>query len=406
MRLLGGALLALGVLGLAPGLFPDITDRSLASAPAIVDVFAARWPQGNIAVGPAAGDRAQALTRLAAALGSRPENTARESLDKLIAPQPELSGGLIQAGLASNSYMHGTGSPQDSGAGTNQSGRDRKASRNRPLPPAKPTVTTAKTELIEFASAPFPYDGPAARTPSGRLLRGAQNYSDNRVLLHIPTGFNVEQPAVMVVFLHGHRARLERDVIERQQVPAQISTSGVNAVLAAPQFAVDAADSNPGRFAEPGGFARFIAEAGRKFARLYGNARKARQFQTMPVVVVAYSGGYVPAASIIQNGSLGKRLQGVVLLDALYGELDIFADWIERSPSSFFVSAYTSSTKRHNLELARILDERNLRYSTKLDSHLWSGRVAILAADDAGHSDFVTRAWTNNPIRDLLTKLN
>ena len=46
----------------------------------------------------------------------------------------------------------------------------------------------------------------------------------------------------MVVFFHGHGANLAQDVLDRQQVPEQITAAGVNAVLVAPQFAVNAAD--------------------------------------------------------------------------------------------------------------------------------------------------------------------
>src|SRR6516225_10051211 len=70
------------------------------------------------------------------------------------------------------------------------------------------------TKLVEFDAAPFPYDG------------GRGSYHDRRVLLHIPKDFDARRPGVMVLFFHGHRATLERDVRDRQQVPAQISASG------------------------------------------------------------------------------------------------------------------------------------------------------------------------------------
>ena len=51
--------------------------------------------------------------------------------------------------------------------------------------------------------------------------------------------FDVRKPGVIVVFFHGNGATLERDVRDRQLVPQQISDSGVNAVLLAPQLAVE-----------------------------------------------------------------------------------------------------------------------------------------------------------------------
>ena len=159
------------------------------------------------------------------------------------------------------------------------------------------------------------------------------------------------KPGVIVVFFHGNGATLERDVRDRQLVPQQISDSGVNAVLLAPQLAVDAADSSAGKFWQPGGFKRFIDESADHLARLYGDPDAAKAFANMPIVIVGYSGGFMPAAWSLDVGGLGNRVRGVFLLDAVYGELDKFASWIENNRSGFFVSSYTHYTKRHDNEL-------------------------------------------------------
>ena len=188
------------------------------------------------------------------------------------------------------------------------------------------------------------------------------------MLLHIPKSFDANRPAVMVVFFHGHRATLTRDVLNRQQVAAQISASGVNAVLVAPQFAVAASDSSPGNLGEPGGFKRFIDEAGKQLTRLHGSAASGRTFDNMPVVIVAYSGGYLASAWSLHHGGVKNRVRGLVLLDALYGDLDKFADWIAGNKQAFFVSAYTSSTRRRNGELMKMLEERDVAYVTRNDA--------------------------------------
>ena len=69
--------------------------------------------------------------------------------------------------------------------------------------------------------------------------------------MHIPENFDVRKPGVIVVFFHGNGATLERDVRDRQLVPQQITDSGVNAVLLAPQLAVDASDSSPANSGSP-----------------------------------------------------------------------------------------------------------------------------------------------------------
>ncbi|MCC7251892.1 alpha/beta hydrolase [Hyphomicrobium sp.] len=281
----------------------------------------------------------------------------------------------------------------------------------------------AKTTLVAFQTAPFPYRGTVPgsakpfldvnedgrrghTTPYGRLYWEDETYSDSRVLLHLPKGFDVRRPSVMIVFFHGHGATLERDVLRRQRVADQVTRSGANAVLIAPQFAVNAADSSAGRFWEPGAFGRFMGEAAEALAKLHGDPKSVRTFASAPVILVAYSGGYLAAASCAQNGGLNKRLRGVVLLDALYGELGKFASWIENDRSAFFVSAYLDSTREKNSKLAEILSTRDIAYATELDRPLHQGDIALLSGgENVTHRSFVTQAWVDNPIEDLLRRL-
>jgi hypothetical protein len=292
------------------------------------------------------------------------------------------------------------------------------ATRSR-LPPTFGTMTSFE----DFETAPFPYHGvmPASGRPflnagaeghwghvnfRGQVLWESETFSDDRVLLHIPPGFDPKRPAVMVVFFHGHGANLAQDVSDRQQVPEQITAAGVNAVLVAPQFAVNAADSSAGKFWEPNGFKRFLDEAAVKLARMYGDQRTAFTFAKMPIVIVAYSGGFAPTLSVLDRGGVRSRVRGLVLLDALYGGTGKFADWIADNRSTFFVSSYTPHTAHRNVDLEHLLRKRSVHYSSQLrDSHL-QGMVTFLPAGDVPHRDFVTHAWADNPITDILLRMD
>jgi hypothetical protein len=189
-------------------------------------------------------------------------------------------------------------------------------------------------------------------------------------------------------------------------VPQQISASGVNAVLLAPQLAVDAADSSAGKFWQRDGLKRFIAESADHLARLYGDPGAAKTFANMPVIIVGYSGGFMPAAWSLDVGGLGDRVRGVFLLDAVYGELDKFASWIENNRTGFFVSAYTRSTRRHEIELMQTLREKGIAISNHMDGPLRPGSVVFLETPDGvTHRDYVTRAWTEHPVKDVLVKM-
>jgi len=285
------------------------------------------------------------------------------------------------------------------------SGSNKMASLTPELPYGLPVTQQAHTDLIGFENSAFPYLGKNPRTGE-RVFSQGSRYSDNRVLVHVPAGFDARKSGVIVVFFHGHGATLERDVRDRQLLPAQISESGANAVLVAPQLAYNAADSSAGKFWEHGGLKRFMAEAADHLARVYGDPRAADAFAKMPVVIVAYSGGFLSAAYSLHVGGLGSRVIGVVLLDALYGELDKFSSWVLENPSAFFVSAYTHYTKRRDDELARILREKGVPISHQLDGALKPGTIAFLeSGEGARHRDYVTLAWTEHPVKDVLQRV-
>ena len=304
-------------------------------------------------------------------------------------------------------------------------------------PPRPPSPVTArrpagetmpgptKSVLVPFTRSAFPYEGEIPEkgtpfldvaaggrhghtSPRGGLYWEDETYNDRRVLLSIPAGFRLGRPALIVVFFHGNQSILDRDVDGRQEVPRQVEESGLNAVLVAPQMAVDALDSSAGHFWERGMFAGFLDEAADRLAELSGQPRARQVFRQLPVLVVAYSGGYNPAAFVLERGGAGSRVRGVLLLDALSGEIGKFADWVTaHRTSAFFVSSYSRATQSENAQLQGILDRRHVPYETALPVSIQQGVVAVFdAGPDAVHTDFVTRAWAADPLKVLLSRVS
>jgi hypothetical protein len=290
-----------------------------------------------------------------------------------------------------------------------------------PIAPLKAPITA----FVPFDYAPFPFRGlipdsgknfidkvdgerKGHVSPRDGLVHWEDEiFNDNRVLLYLPQGFDIRKPALIVVFFHGNGATLSRDVLDRQQVAAQLAAANVNAVLVAPQFAIDAADSSAGRFWQYGVFKKFVEESARKLAMQYHDKRVEGAFGQSKVALVAYSGGYLPAAWSLAVGQIGSRLQGVVLLDAMYGHIDKFAAWIERARgAAFFFSTYTESTHDENEALKSELTDANLRYKTVLPAKLLPGSVTFIETPmGTKHEDFVTQAWTQNPLTWLLARI-
>jgi hypothetical protein len=297
-----------------------------------------------------------------------------------------------------------------------------------PEPPPRPPLGGRKA-LVPFESSPFPYDGPVPpddraffdvvegerrgrRSPrTGQVLWEDEAYGDRRVLLYVPRGFRLGRPGLIVLFFHGNGTRLVRDVERRQAVLHQVEAANANAVVVAPQLAVDTQDSSAGAFWRPSMLLTFLEEAAVELAQLVPGRREAGPkpvdaFRHMPVLIVAYSGGYLPAAWVLHHGGADARIIGTVLLDAMYGEQAKFAEFLERRPDSFIVSAYGASTNDGNTELRRVLGERPVRQMTRLEGRIGRGTVTLVAVPaEVKHADFVTQAWTRDPLTDLLGKL-
>jgi hypothetical protein len=90
-----------------------------------------------------------------------------------------------------------------------------------PVMPDISVVRQANTRLIGFENSAFPYSGTNPRTGSA-----GSRYGDNRVLVHVPSGFDLRKPGVIVVFFHGHGATLQRDVRDRQLLPRRFPNPG------------------------------------------------------------------------------------------------------------------------------------------------------------------------------------
>ncbi len=242
-------------------------------------------------------------------------------------------------------------------------------------------------------------------SPRGGVYWEDATYNDRHVLLAASPDFDIHSRGDLVIFFHGNEATLARDVVDRQQAPRQFAQSGLNGVLIAPQLAVDALDSSAGRFWKPGALAEFLDEADAKLAALYPGASRG-VFRRMPVILVAYSGGYLPVAFALAQGGAAERVRGVVLLDALYGEEDKFVDWIERSHNrAFFVSAYSKSAHEQNEALRQRLADAGVETQSGMPERLGPGVVAFIDAGDADHLGFVNSAWTSDPLRDVLTRV-
>lgn len=243
-------------------------------------------------------------------------------------------------------------------------------------------------------------------SPRGGLLWEDITYSDNRALMAITPNFVGHRHPVLVVYLHGNQSILERDVAERQQIPAQVANANINAFLVAPQFALDALDSNSGNFTEKKYFTKFVKETAAQASEWQDNKRLDYQLKHAPIIIVAYSGGYLAAANILEKGGVSGRVKGVILLDALYGQEAVFAKWLRfNHRKSFFFSAYTQPARASNELVQNMLHDKRIKFEIGMPEQLKKNSITFMQLDETTiHNDLLTQAWNNEPLADLLRK--
>lgn len=190
--------------------------------------------------------------------------------------------------------------------------------------------------------------------------------------------------ALLVIYLHGHGGSVY-DSVKRQRVQEQVP-AGMRLLI--PSLGPR---SEPGALVHPDGLDTLIQT---RFP-VPGADR-------MPIVLVAYSGGGGVASPLLRFSNARDRVAGVVLLDALYGDWhQNIVQWKKREhPAGFIVSAFTPSTRPGNIELAKALPNANI-----LPDRIRPGDVVILPGLAVPHRSFVTKAWTDMPIADVLKRL-
>ena len=274
------------------------------------------------------------------------------------------------------------------------------------------------TFIARLTHAPFPiddsdgafFDGRDSETgqrfhtgPDGPLPE-TRHFRDDRVLFHVPRHFDPTRPFTLLVFFHGHRTELRRTLVRAMKLTRQIDESGANVLLVAPQLARDAADSHPGKLAQSGGLARLLCEAAGVLARAVPGLNRAALARA-PVILAAFSGGYRTVAYGLERGGIGRRLRGVVLLDAVYGEVERFQDWLAApGRRGFFLCLYGPSSRSDTEALAARIKRAGQGLSTRYPARIRPNAVYIVSFDTP-HDRVPLAGPPAHPLADILRRL-
>ncbi len=140
----------------------------------------------------------------------------------------------------------------------------------------------------------------------------------------MPEGFR-ELPggSNLIVYFHGHLSD-NLTVLERDSLVQAMTEQKVNALLVLPQGPWRARDSFGGKMEDPGGFRRMAEDVLGAMQR----EKIVSDTKVNRVCVSGFSGGYRPAAFVLDRGGLSEKVTDVFLFDALYANEEYFRAWL------------------------------------------------------------------------------
>ena len=194
----------------------------------------------------------------------------------------------------------------------------------------------------------FPHEKRAqGHTYEGKAYPADVHYSDRTVAIFVPKGFRAEDATNLVFYFHGWRNNVD-DTFAKYRLAEQLAASGVNAVLVLAEGPKNAPDSFGGKLEETGVFASLVSDvlSTLKARGVIGSTKPGA------IVLAGHSGAYRVMAFILTRGGLTANIREVYLFDALYGQSEKFAHWIDRFPGRL-IDIYTpeGGTRDESLSL-------------------------------------------------------
>ena len=229
-----------------------------------------------------------------------------------------------------------------------------------------------KLLYTQLSSAPFPHPRRAAgHTYGNRLFPADQHYSDSSVAIFVPTGFRQTDAVDIIVHLHGWWNNIDT-VLKRYKLPQQVAESGKNVILVVPEGPRNAPDSFGGKFENAGRFKKFIEDVA---DFLFQNGTiKTRNVGK--VLLTGHSGAYHGISFALMRGGIPEKISDVYLFDALYGQTEKYAYWIDHFKGKM-VTIYTDSggTKDETESLMEDLRGWGIPYCAKDEAALLPGDI-------------------------------
>ncbi len=191
------------------------------------------------------------------------------------------------------------------------------------------------------------------------LYTTSEHYMDSTVLITAPKNLKAKKNVDMVFWFHGWRNSVD-NAAAYYELTSQFIASKRNAVLVLPETARNSPDSYGGKLENRGDFKALVADV---LQGLKDKGLIPKNCVSGHILLGGHSGAYRVMARIIKNGQM--PIDEAMLFDALYGETDIFMDWIKADKQHRFIHLYTDKgygPKEESGRMNKLLDSVKISY--------------------------------------------
>lgn len=244
--------------------------------------------------------------------------------------------------------------------------------------------------IPQFPSAPFPHPKRAAgHTYNNQTFPVEKHYSDSSVAIFIPAGFSPQKKTDLVIYFHGWYNNID-SACEQFQLIEQFAEAKKNAIFVFPEGPKDAPDSFGGRLEEKDGLKNLVTDV----LKYVKEKKKIKTANAGKIILAGHSGAYRVISFCLMRGGLTKNISDIILFDALYGQTEKYAYWIDHYKGRL-INIYTDNggTKPETENLMADFDGWGIPYFKSEEHDLQSADLTknrlIFIHSDLGHNEVI-----------------
>jgi len=252
-----------------------------------------------------------------------------------------------------------------------------------------------------LSSSPFPHPQRAAgHTYNNQSYPAEKHYSDSSVAIVVPRGFTPQQKTDLVIYFHGWYNNIDSACAQFRLIE-QFCESRKNAVFVFPEGPKNAPDSFGGRLEEKDGLQKLVNDV----LMFLKQHNKIVITNIGNIVLAGHSGAYRVISFCLMRGGLTRNITDVVLFDALYGQTEKYAYWIDRYKGRF-INIFTNDggTRNETENLMADLDGWGIPYLLKEENDVTADDLKkqrlIFIHSELAHNDVIA---SKNQFRDFLS---